>query len=152
LSWIRRLFSKSKESSTREETGPVFKIGLDLQKEVIEDAIDELTTMLGVSTIYAFNGRNRVIIEYRSWVEDSTVAEVSETIDLIDKMKRFTSNSNESSITKAILRTEKANIILQFTKNIVLFVETIEDINLALASIRVRRVAMTLSKILKGEG
>jgi hypothetical protein len=66
-------------------------------------------------------------------------------------MKQYAASSDEAQLTNAILRSEKANIILQFTSNLVLFVKTIENINLALASIRVRRVAIALAKILKGE-
>jgi hypothetical protein len=152
LSWIRRIFgSRSAEPTAREVTGPVFRIGLDLPKQAVEDAIDELTTMLGVSTIYAFNEKNRLIIEYRSWVEESTAGGPDETIELIKAMKQYAASSDEAQLTNAILRSEKANIILQFTSNLVLFVKTIENINLALASIRVRRVAIALAKILKGE-
>ena len=57
----------------------------------------------------------------------------------------------QHSLTNAILRSERSNIIIQVADNVVLFVQTLENINLALISIRVRRVAMALSKIIGGE-
>lgn len=152
MSWLRKLFGSSEaDSSSKADSGPVYKISSDLPVNVIEEAASELTTMLGVSMIYAFDKNDRLLFEYKSWMQEEAKTNPKGVLKVIHTIRDFMRDDIDNPLTNAILRSEGANIIIQMARNIVIYVQTVENINLALISIRVRRVAMAISKIFGGE-
>ena len=151
MSWISRIFrTRNAESTLAVDTGPVVKVLPEITGRIIEEAMGEITTMLGVSMAFAFDKNGRLLYEYRRWIEEGTFDSKS-IMTVTNVILEFMTKNTKESLSNAILRSENANILIQIADNVVLFVHTLENINLALISIRIRRAAIAISEAQGGK-
>ncbi|MBN1327902.1 MAG: hypothetical protein JXA54_00385 [Candidatus Heimdallarchaeota archaeon] len=153
MSWLRRLFSSRIESSSvrKIETSDVVVKVSKLPTGEVDSVMSDLTSMLGVSRVIAFNKSNQLIFDYNRWAEDDNAPSTKQAVDLIRYLDSFMTTITDNPFDNIILRSKGVNILIQNAEKAVLCITTVETINLALISVRLRRAAVNLSKMLGGD-
>ena len=154
MSWLRKLFSTrtvtSSEAKAADASDIMVKVpGLPVNE--VENIMSDLTSMLGVSRAIAFNKSDQLIFDYNRWSEEDSAPSAKQAVDLVKYLSSFMALVNENQFDNLILRSKGVNILIQNAEQAVLCITTLETINLALISVRLRRAAINLSKMLGGE-
>ena len=151
MSWLRRLFSTRATTSVKKaKASDLAVIVPGLPENEIENIMSDLTSMLGVSRAIAFNKANQLIFDYNRWSEEDGSPSAKKAIELVDYLTSFMSSVSDKPFENLIIRSKEVNILIQNAQQAVLCISTVETINLALISVRLRRAAIKLSKMLGG--
>ena len=152
MSWLRRLFSTGTANASEKNTNASDLVVMvpGLPENEVENIMSDLTSMLGVSRAIAFNKSNQLIFDYNRWSEEDRAPSAKQAIELVDYLTSFMSSVSDKHFENLILRSKEVNILIQNAEQAVLCITTVDTINLALISVRLRRAAISLSKMLGG--